>query len=418
MIKPQIISLRAREILDSRGNPTLEAYAVVQRGSDSFSACASVPSGASTGEHEAHELRDGGERYGGKGVLHAVESVNSEIFRALSGMDPTDQSRIDEALRKLDGTANLSRLGANAVLGTSLAVARAAAASHELPLYRYLGGAGAVHLPLPMMNILNGGVHASNQLDIQEFMIIPEGAPTFAEAMRMGSEVYHALKRVLSSRSLSTAVGDEGGFAPQLRTPQDACALLVEAIGLAGYTAGAGGVTLALDAAASEWADPEGGYKLPKAGRQMTAKQLISFWRTLTGRFPIVSIEDGVGENDWESWTQLTSALGDKVMLVGDDLFVTDPTRVKRGIELGAANAVLIKPNQIGTLSDVLEAVRQARCGGYKVIMSHRSGETEDSFLADLAVAAGADFIKSGAPARAERTAKYNRLLAIEEELQ
>ena len=418
MIKPQIISLRAREILDSRGNPTLEAYAVVQRGSDSFSACASVPSGASTGEHEAHELRDGGERYGGKGVLHAVESVNSEIFRALSGMDPTDQSRIDEALRKLDGTANLSRLGANAVLGTSLAVARAAAASHELPLYRYLGGAGAVHLPLPMMNILNGGVHASNQLDIQEFMIIPEGAPTFAEAMRMGSEVYHALKRVLSSRSLSTAVGDEGGFAPQLRTPQDACALLVEAIGLAGYTAGAGGVTLALDAAASEWADPEGGYKLPKSGRQMTAKQLISFWRTLTGRFPIVSIEDGVGENDWESWTQLTSALGDKVMLVGDDLFVTDPTRVKRGIELGAANAVLIKPNQIGTLSDVLEAVRQARCGGYKVIMSHRSGETEDSFLADLAVAAGADFIKSGAPARAERTAKYNRLLAIEEELQ
>ncbi|MBE6931467.1 MAG: phosphopyruvate hydratase [Ruminococcaceae bacterium] len=418
MLKTQIISLSAREILDSRGNPTLEACAVVRRGAEEYAACASVPSGASTGEHEAHELRDGGERYGGKGVLRAVESVNGEISAALTGLDPTDQSRIDTVLRCLDGTANLSRLGANAVLGASLACARAAAMAHGLPLYRFLGGAAANRLPLPMMNILNGGVHAANLLDIQEFMIIPDGSGSFQDALRMGTEVYHALKRVLSARSLSTSVGDEGGFAPMVRTANEACALIVEAIGLAGYNAAPGSVTLALDAAASEWVSPEGGYVMPKSGKSMTARQLITYWKGLVSRFPIVSIEDGVGENDWESWTQLTASLGKQIMLVGDDLFVTDPARVMRGIELGAANAVLIKPNQIGTLSDVFEAVRAARRGGYRVIMSHRSGETEDNILADLAVAAGADFIKSGAPARAERTAKYNRLLAIENELQ
>lgn len=417
MLKSQILSLTAREILDSRGNPTLEARAVVQRGTEKFAACASVPSGASTGEHEAHELRDGGSRYGGKGVLRAVESVNGEISAALTGLDPTDQSRIDTALRCLDGTDNLSRLGANAVLGASLACARAAAVACGLPLYRHLGGVAANSVPLPMMNILNGGVHAANLLDIQEFMIIPEGAATFSDALRMGSEVYHALKRVLSARGLSTSVGDEGGFAPMVRTANEACSLIVEAIGLAGYTAGTGGVTLALDAAASEWVSPEGSYLLPKSGKTMTERQLISYWKSMISRFPIVSIEDGAGENDWDSWTQLTASLGDRIMLVGDDLFVTDPSRVQRGILLHTANAVLIKPNQIGTLTDVFCAVREARRGGYKVIMSHRSGETEDCFLADLAVAVGADFIKSGAPARSERTAKYNRLLAIEEEI-
>ncbi|MCI6908937.1 MAG: phosphopyruvate hydratase [Eubacteriales bacterium] len=416
----EILRVRAREILDSRANPTVSATVTVRRGLQEYEGAAAVPSGASTGEHEARELRDGDEsRYHGRGVLTACAHVNGEINAALRGCDAAAQEHVDARLRALDGTDDLSRLGANAVLAVSLAAARAAANAYGLPLYRYLGGTGACTLPVPMMNILNGGAHAANNLDIQEFMIVPtrEGA-TFAERLRMCAEVYHALRGVLVSRGLSAGIGDEGGFAPNLRTPADACGLILEAIGLAGYTAGeSGDFALALDAAASEWVTEDGAYRMPKIRRDFTPKQLSSYWKSLCGRFPIISIEDPFGENDWESWAALTRSSGRRLQLVGDDLFVTNAGRIRQGIELGAANAVLIKPNQIGTLSDTFGAIETAKTHGYRVILSHRSGETEDSFLADLAVAAGAGQIKTGAPARGERTAKYNRLLAIEDEL-
>ncbi|MEA4824621.1 MAG: phosphopyruvate hydratase [Clostridiaceae bacterium] len=416
----EILRVRAREIIDSRANPTVSATVTVRRGAFEYESSAMVPSGASTGEYEALELRDGDKsRYNGRGVLTACAHVNGEINAALRGCDAAAQEHIDARMRALDGTDDLSRLGANAVLAVSLATARAAATAYEIPLYRYLGGTNACVLPVPMMNILNGGAHASNNLDIQEFMIVPsrEGA-TFAERLRMCSEVYHALRGVLVSRGLSVGIGDEGGFAPNLRTPADACGLIVEAIGLAGYTAGeAGDFALAIDAASSDWSADDGAYHMPKMKRDFAPKQLSSYWKSLCSRFPIISIEDPFGENDWDSWTALTHSLGRRIQLVGDDLFVTNAGRIRQGIELGAANAVLIKPNQIGTLSDTFNAIDTARAHGYRVILSHRSGDTEDSFLADLAVATNAGQIKTGAPSRGERTAKYNRLLAIEDEL-
>ena len=412
MNKPFIKKVTAREILDSRGNPTVEASVVLEDGTVGM---ASVPSGASTGSFEAHELRDGDEkRYLGRGVSAAVAGVGRTIAPALLGLCAAEQNEIDRLLLELDGTENKHKLGANATLAVSLAVARAAAAWYHLPLYRYLGGVKARVLPVPMMNILNGGAHAANNVDIQEFMILPVGAPSFAEALRWGSEIYHHLGRLLKKRGLATTVGDEGGFAPNLESDEEALALIMEAIHAAGYDEKR--VKLALDVAAAEW-QTEGGYKQPKRGTAMTGTELIEKWADLTTRYPIISIEDGLGEDDFAGVSALTARIGSRVMLVGDDLFVTNEKRLARGIRENAANAILIKPNQIGTLSETLRVIDLAGGAGYRHILSHRSGETEDTTIADLAVATGAPFIKSGAPCRSDRVAKYNRLLRIESAL-
>ena len=406
------MGLSAQEVLDSRGNPTVSVTARTESGS----ATAIVPSGASTGKHEAIELRDGDpNRYGGKGVLKAVSNVEKTIANQVVGMDISDQAAIDGALIGLDGTIDKSRLGANAILGVSLAVARAAAQARDEPLYRYLGGAQAHLLPLPMANILNGGAHADTSVDLQEFMVCPVGAPSFADALRAVSEVYHELKRVLKSQNLVTAVGDEGGFAPDLPSNEDALKLIVEAIGQAGYKAG-DQIALALDVAASELFS-DGAYKLAGEGLALNGLQLVSLYEKWIERYPIISIEDGMAEDDWEGWKLLTEKLGGKVQLVGDDLFVTNVSRLEKGIEMGVANSILIKVNQIGTLTEALHAIDTARTAGYSAVISHRSGETEDTTIADLAVATGVGMIKTGACARSERVAKYNRLLAIEREL-
>jgi len=422
----EIIDIRAREILDSRGNPTVEVDVEVSSGARGRAA---VPSGASTGVHEAVELRDGDKsRYGGKGVRHAVENVNEVIKPKVLGWDALDQRGLDDLLIELDGTENKGRLGANAVLGVSLAVAKAAAEFLGLPLFRYLGGVNARWLPVPMMNILNGGKHADNNVDIQEFMIMPFGAGSFAEALRMGAEVFHSLKGVLKKAGKSTAVGDEGGFAPDLDSNTDALKLMAEAVEKAGYTPG-GDVHFALDPAASEFYGEdakgrgiraEGRYVLaaePEHSRLKTSDEMVEFYGSLCERFPIVSIEDGLAQDDWDGWAALTKALGSKVQLVGDDLFVTNVKRLARGIEAGVANSILIKVNQIGTLSETLDAIELAHNNGYTAVVSHRSGETEDSTIADIAVATGAGQIKTGSASRTDRICKYNQLLRIEEEL-
>ncbi|MEW5783512.1 MAG: phosphopyruvate hydratase [Bacillota bacterium] len=404
-------SIKAREILDSRGNPTLEVDVLLQGG---WIGRAAVPSGASTGAFEAIELRDGDpKRYLGKGVLTAVRHVNEALAGKLCGLSVLEQQRLDRIMIDLDGTANKGRLGANALLGVSMACARAAAAMLDLPLYRYLGGAGVSLLPVPFMNILNGGRHADNNIDIQEFMIVPAGAPDFAGALRMGVEVFHHLKKILGSRGLSTAVGDEGGFAPNLESNAAALDLIVEAIGTAGYRPGED-VYLALDVAATEF-HSENVYHLE--GKKYSSDDLIGYYRTLVERYPVISIEDGLDEDDWDGWSNLTNALGEKIKLVGDDLFVTNPKRLNRGIKLGVGNSILIKLNQIGTLSETLDTINTAGRAGYSCIISHRSGETDDTFIADLAVATGAGMIKTGAPSRVDRVAKYNQLLRIEEGL-
>ncbi|MCW3068664.1 MAG: phosphopyruvate hydratase, partial [Solirubrobacterales bacterium] len=376
---------------------------------------AAVPSGASTGEFEATELRDGGERWQGKGVSRAVANVDGEIAQSVRGMDAADQVALDRALIALDGTPNKSRLGANAILGVSLAAAHAQAAEEQLPLWRYLGGESARVLPVPMMNVLNGGAHADNKVDFQEFMIVPSGAPSFSECLRMGTEVFHALKRTLHERGLATAVGDEGGFAPDLSSNEEALKMLVAGIEAAGYRPGED-VAIALDPATSEIHRAEG-YVLEHEGRTLSAAELTDYWADLAARYPIVSIEDGMDEEDWDGWRTLTERLGDSVQLVGDDLFVTNTERLRRGIDAGVANSILIKVNQIGTLTETLEAMTMAREAGYTAVMSHRSGETEDVSIADLAVATGCAQIKTGAPSRSDRVAKYNQLLRIEEQL-
>ena len=420
MSKPQILKCCGREILDSRGNPTVEATVVL---TDGTVGVASVPSGASTGIYEAHELRDGDPaRFGGKGVREAVANVCDILSPALSGMYASEQTEVDNAILRLDGTNNKSKLGANATLAVSLATARAAANWYRLPLYRYLGGVDTHRLPIPMMNVLNGGAHASNNLDIQEFMIVPVGAPSFAEALRWGSEIYHTLGKLLKADGLSTAVGDEGGFAPDLGSDEAAMQYLVRAIETAGYDTDR--VKISLDVAASEWyagsrdgmghRDRSEIYTLPKCGETLTRSALIEKWAGYCDRFPLLSIEDGLDQSDFTGWREMTDRLGGRVKLVGDDLFVTNTARLKEGIEAGAGNAILIKPNQIGTLTETLEVIRVAREAGYSFILSHRSGETEDTTIADIAVATGAPLIKSGAPCRTERVAKYNRLLRIE----
>jgi enolase len=408
----QIDKVHARQVLDSRGNPTVEVELVLRSGA---AGRAAVPSGASTGEFEATELRDGGEAYGGKGVTRAVANVNGEIADAVHGIDADDQSALDRRLVDLDGTPTKSRLGANAILGVSLAAAHAAAAEEGQPLWRYLGGEAAHVLPVPMMNVLNGGAHADNSVDFQEFMVVPLGAPTFAEGLRVGAEVFHALKGTLHERGLSTTVGDEGGFAPDLPSNEAALEMLVAGIQAAGYRPGED-VAIALDPATSEvFAD--GAYVLGHEGRSLSAPELADYWADLAARYPIVSIEDGMDEEDWGGWRALTERLGDRVQLVGDDLFVTNVERLQRGIELGVGTSILVKVNQIGTLTEALAAVRMAREAGYTAVMSHRSGETEDVTIADLAVATGCGQIKTGAPSRSDRVAKYNQLLRIEEQL-
>ena len=409
---PRISRIVAREVLDSRGNPTVEAEVMLEGGARGR---AIVPSGASTGEHEARELRDGGSRYGGKGVATAVANVNNEIASALVGSDASDQAALDDRLCALDGTPNKSRLGANALLAVSLATAHAAASNDGKPLYAHLGGGEARVLPVPMMNVVNGGAHADNNVDLQEFMVMPIGAPSFSEALRWGVETYHALKSLLHKRGLSTAVGDEGGFAPNLRSNEEAIAILVEAITTAGFTPGTD-IAIALDPAMSELYR-DGKYHLTGEGRSMTSTELCEWWAALVGRYPIVSIEDGMAEDDWEGWAALTSALGKKIQLVGDDLFVTNVERVKMGIERQCANSILIKVNQIGTLTETLRTIALGNANGYTSVMSHRSGETEDATIADLAVATNCGQIKTGAPARSDRVAKYNQLLRIEAEL-
>jgi enolase len=404
--------VHGRQILDSRGNPTVEVEISLRSGGHGRAA---VPSGASTGELEAVELRDGGEAWQGKGVSKAVSNVNGPIAEAVIGLDATDQSGLDRTLVELDGTPNRGRLGANAILGVSLAAARASAAEEGMPLYRYLGGEGAHVLPVPMMNVLNGGAHADNRLDFQEFMVVPVGTERYSEALRMGVEVFHALKARLAARGLSTAVGDEGGFAPDLESNEAALGTLVDAIESAGYRPGED-VAIALDPATSELFE-QGAYRLEHEGRTLSAADLAEYWRSICAGYPVVSLEDGMDEGDWEGWELLTKRLGEQLQLVGDDLFVTNPARLREGIERGVANAILVKVNQIGTLSEALEAVRVAREAGYAAVISHRSGETEDVTIADLAVATGSGQIKTGAPSRSERVAKYNRLLRIEEEL-
>ena len=408
----EIVEVVGREVLDSRGNPTVEVEVVLDSGATGR---AIVPSGASTGEYEAVELRDGGPRYLGKGVLRAVENVNNLIARVAIGMDATNQRALDNALIELDGTENKSRLGANAMLGVSLSVAHAAASELELPLYRAVGGPHAHVLPVPMMNVINGGAHADNNVDLQEFMIMPVGAPSFREAVRWGVETYHTLKKVLADRGLSTAVGDEGGFAPNLSSNESAVAILVEAIEKAGYAPGTD-IAIALDPAMSELYR-DGAYHLTGEGKVLTAPQMVEWWTSLVDRYPIVSIEDGMAENDWSGWAQMTAALGSRIQLVGDDLFVTNTRRLQMGIDQSVANSVLIKVNQIGTLSETLDTVELATRHSYTSVMSHRSGETEDSTIADLAVATNCGQIKTGAPARSDRVAKYNQLLRIEEML-
>ena len=410
----QIVEIHAREILDSRGNPTIEVE--VRTVSGAFGRAA-VPSGASTGEHEALELRDGDKgRYLGKGVLNAVKNVNEVIAPAIIGMNVADQVGIDKAMIALDGTPTKSKLGANAILGVSLAVARAAADYFGMPLYRYIGGANAKTLPVPMMNVINGGAHANNNLDLQEFMIVPVGAPTFREALRCGAETFQALKKLVNARGLSTAVGDEGGFAPVIESHEEALDLILDAIAAAGYEPGRD-VCLALDCASSEFFD-NGRYVMKKStGDSLTAEDWIGVLADWCGRYPIVSIEDGMAEGDWEGWAKLTAALGDRIQLVGDDLFVTNPKILKEGIERGIANSILVKVNQIGTLSETFEAVNMAKCAAYTAVISHRSGETEDSTIADIAVGLNAGQIKTGSMSRSDRMAKYNQLLRIEEHL-
>jgi enolase len=407
-----IESVSALEVLDSRGNPTLSVTVTTAYGAG----IAAVPSGASTGAHEAVELRDGDpRRFGGKGVLTALANVEGEIADTVEGLDVLGQSELDRALIELDGTPNKGRLGANAILGVSLAAAHAAAACTELPLYRYLGGAQASVLPLPMANVLNGGVHADNNVDLQEFMICPVGAETFRDGLRATAEVYHALRKVLHGRGLATAVGDEGGFAPQLESNEEALQLIVSAIEKAGYRPGQD-VALALDPAATELYR-DGAYNLAGEGRTLSSAELVDLYADWIGRYPIVSIEDGMAEDDWDGWKLLTDRVGGRIQLVGDDLFVTNPERLREGIGRGVANSLLVKVNQIGTLTETLAAIETARAAGYSAVISHRSGETEDTTIADLAVATGVGMIKTGAPARSDRVAKYNRLLAIEADL-
>ena len=410
----EIKSVIGREVLDSRGNPTVEAEVQLCGG---VVCTAIAPSGASTGQAEALELRDGDmQRYGGKGVLRACKNVSVAIDKALRGMDAADLFAVDQAMIALDGTQNKSSLGANATLAVSMACAKAAASAQGIALFRYLGGQQATHLPLPMMNIVNGGAHAANGLDVQEFMLQPVGAETFSEALRMCAEVTHALAALLKKKNLPCGVGDEGGFAPAIESETEAIELILEAVGRAGYSPKTD-FTLALDAAASEWRQADGSYKLPKSGRSYTAHELSEHWRMLIGQYPIASIEDPLGEEDWPAWQALTATLGGSCQLVGDDLFVTNVSRIGKGIALGCANAVLLKPNQIGTLSETLRAAQLAREHGYRLIVSHRSGDTEDTTIADLSVAINAGQIKTGAPCRSERVSKYNRLLRIEQAL-
>ena len=412
--KPIIQRCCAREILDSRGNPTVEATVMLEDGTVGV---ASVPSGASTGIYEALELRDADkERYHGKGVLKAVNNVCKHISPALYGMNSTDQAEIDNKIIEIDGTDNKSNLGANATLAVSLAVARASANFYHVPIYKYLSGIGAYKMPVPMFNILNGGAHSSNNIEIQEFMILPVGAESFSKALQMGSEIYHNLGNILKERGLNTGVGDEGGYAPDLHDDEEALDLIVEAIERSSYNTNL--VKIALDVASSAWYDEESdSYKTLKREKHFTKDELISYYEKLVDKYPIISIEDGLGEEDYSGWQEMTNRLGKKVMLVGDDLFVTNPTRFADGIEMGIANTILIKPNQIGTLSETLQTIRMAKEAGYKFILSHRSGETEDTTLCDIAVATNAPFIKAGAPCRGERIAKYNRLLRIESSL-
>jgi enolase len=408
----QIERVHARQILDSRGNPTVEVEVGLRSGAHGHAA---VPSGASTGEFEAKELRDGGGRWQGKGVTRAVGNVNGDVAATVTGMDAADQVGLDRAMIALDGTPDKSRLGANAILGVSLAAAHAQAAEEGLALWRYLGGDAARVLPVPMMNVLNGGAHADNKVDFQEFMVVPCGADTFSECLRMGVEVFHALKRTLHERGLSTAGGDEGGFAPDLSSNEEALKMLMVGITAAGYEPGRD-VAIALDPATSELYR-DGGYVLEHEGRTLSARELADYWSELADRYPILSIEDGMDEEDWDGWKTLTERLGERAQLVGDDLFVTNTERLQRGIERGVANSILIKVNQIGTLTETLEAIAMARAAGYTAVMSHRSGETEDVTIADLAVATGCGQIKTGAPSRSDRVAKYNQLLRIEEQL-
>ena len=411
----EIEKVIGREIIDSRGNPTVEAEVYL---TDGTVGRGTAPSGASTGEFEALELRDGDKsRFGGKGVLKAVENVNTVISQVLKGMDPSDVYAVDRAMIQADGTKDKSNLGANAILAVSIASARAAANALQIPLYRFLGGANGNRLPLPMMNILNGGAHAANTVDVQEFMIMPAGAPSFKEGLRWCAEVFHALAALLKERKLATSVGDEGGFAPDLGSDEEAIQCILEAVKRAGYEPGKDFV-LAMDAASSEWkGSVKGEYILPKCGKKFTSKELIAHWKDLCEKYPIYSIEDGLDEEDWEGWQKLTARLGDKVQLVGDDLFVTNTERLAKGIKLGAGNAILIKLNQIGSVSETLEAIKMAHKAGYTAISSHRSGETADTTIADLAVALNTCQIKTGAPSRSERVAKYNQLLRIEEQL-
>ena len=417
----EITDVYAREILDSRGNPTVEVEVIVD---ESIVGRAAVPSGASTGAFEAVELRDGGERYNGVGVQDAVDNVNNIIADEIIGMNALDQVAVDQAMIALDGTPNKAKLGANAILGVSMAVAKAAAEAVDMPLYQYLGGFNAKTMPVPMMNIMNGGKHADNTVDVQEFMIMPVGAASFKEALRMCAEIYHKLKKVLKDKGLSTAVGDEGGFAPDLPTADAVIDLIQEAVTAAGYKWGED-IKIALDPAATELYDEKDGkYHFPgeskMAGREIvrTSEEMVEFWKALAAKYPIISIEDGLAEEDWDGWKKITERLGKRIMLVGDDLFVTNVTRLTRGIHNGCANAILIKPNQIGSLTETMLAIRTAKENGYRTIMSHRSGETEDTFIADLAVGMHTGYIKTGAPCRSERVAKYNRLLRIEEELE
>jgi enolase len=408
----EIKQVHARQVLDSRGNPTVEVEVALQSGA---SGRAAVPSGASTGEFEAVELRDGGSAWAGKGVSGAVANVNGEIASAVAGVDAEDQAGLDRRMIELDGTPNKARLGANAILGVSLAAAKAAAAEEGMTLWRYLGGEAAHVLPVPMMNLLNGGAHADNKVDFQEFMVVPVGFSSFSEGLRAGVEVYHALKKTLASQGLATAVGDEGGFAPDLSSNEAALKALVEGIEAAGYKAGEE-VAIALDPATSE-VFSDGAYVLEHEGRSLSSGEMADYWADMASRYPILSIEDGMDENDWDGWKALTDRIGSGVQLVGDDLFVTNPDRLRDGIERGVANSILVKVNQIGTLTETLEAVRIAREAGYTAVMSHRSGETEDTTIADLAVATGCGQIKTGAPSRSDRVAKYNQLLRIEEAL-
>lgn len=416
MMKPVIEKVVGREIIDSRGNPTVEAQVIL---SDGTCALGTSPSGASTGEFEALELRDGDKgRYLGKGVQKAVANVNDEIAKAICGMNPEDLYKIDKAMNDVDGTDDKSKIGANAILAVSIACARAAALSNKEPLYRFLGGAAATRMPVPMMNILNGGAHASNTVDVQEFMIMPVGADSFKTALRQCAEVFHTLAKLLKADGHATSVGDEGGFAPNLASDEEAIRYIIRAIESAGYKPGED-FMIALDAAASEWKSSEKGmYKLPKCGKTFTSEELVAHWKNLVDKYPIFSIEDGLDEEDWDGWQHMTKELGDRVQLVGDDIFVTNTKRLAKGIELGCGNAILIKLNQIGSVSETMECIKMAHRAGYRTIVSHRSGETEDTTIADLAVAMNSGQIKTGAPSRSERVAKYNQLLRIEEELE